>query len=561
MARPVIPSERSESRNLACRPAGRLAVVAAALLCVFASTCALAAAPPDPSVRLYDTAMLLSDTLRPQSLDERPGWTLIPEDTLAHKFSGDFVLMNNRVAVARAMDVYARTSAGWFKRASLSPFAMPLVGNEAVRVVENTPGAVQLALTHQNLSTGTVCYGLRLVAGEPLVEVRPDGGMGRFEFFTSACHLIVPEFFGDDLVYAPRIAQPRDPSDVKPRQAPPDEKGDIDEMYKSLEDQHRKAIIGGGVVPETAIPAENLLLSLQGKGSSVVVCVWEGAERQVGAFMVLPGRLADLRLECVQGRRVWLACLEKEGLWREFAVAEGGAPADILRTFKPPFPAKWRASFVGAGGVCESITFEEPPEKAPVPDDWRGPVILYPIDRSRGTPLTTILPMDVLRSTLGVGPCQYILDAEGLGGDEPAPPDAVLAWLERLITKRRAARSAEEIEERLDVMLNHLAAARARIDDYAAFGREVRHVCREAAKRKKRPRPSSPSATVSTTTFSAAGRECRRPRRRRNWPARSRYSSRSRAPLPHSRHPPRPSAPSATPSTPRSPAAAWPRGG
>jgi len=32
-------------------------------------------------------------------------------------------------------------------------------------------------------------------------------------------------------------------------------------------------------------------------------------------------------------------------------------------------------------------------------------------------------------------------------------------------------------------MLTHLAAARQRIDDYAAFGRQVRHVCREAAKK------------------------------------------------------------------------------
>ncbi len=44
---------------------------------------------------------------------------------------------------------------------------------------------------------------------------------------------------------------------------------------------------------------------------------------------------------------------------------------------------------------------------------WLGPAILYPIDRLPETPLDTYTATDVVRSTLGVGPCQYILDVEG----------------------------------------------------------------------------------------------------------------------------------------------------
>jgi hypothetical protein len=39
--------------------------------------------------------------------------------------------------------------------------------------------------------------------------------------------------------------------------------------------------------------------------------------------------------------------------------------------------------------------------------------ILYPIQRAKDTPLEVMTPADVVRDTLGVGPCEYILDKEG----------------------------------------------------------------------------------------------------------------------------------------------------
>ena len=43
----------------------------------------------------------------------------------------------------------------------------------------------------------------------------------------------------------------------------------------------------------------------------------------------------------------------------------------------------------------------------------QGPALVYPINRLEATPLEAFTVVDVMRATLGVGPCEYILDVEG----------------------------------------------------------------------------------------------------------------------------------------------------
>src|SRR5262249_25874906 len=44
---------------------------------------------------------------------------------------------------------------------------------------------------------------------------------------------------------------------------------------------------------------------------------------------------------------------------------------------------------------------------------FEGTMVLYPINRVAKTPIDAFTVVDVMRSTLGVGPCQHILDVEG----------------------------------------------------------------------------------------------------------------------------------------------------
>ena len=77
--------------------------------------------------------------------------------------------------------------------------------------------------------------------------------------------------------------------------------------------------------------------------------------------------------------------------------------------------------------------------------------------------------MDVLRNTLGVGPCQYVLDTEGIGSEEAATPEVVAAWLEKRLARPDAAGAGEEIKARLAAMTAHVSRAQARMMEYGDF--------------------------------------------------------------------------------------------
>ena len=78
-----------------------------------------------------------------------------------------------------------------------------------------------------------------------------------------------------------------------------------------------------------------------------------------------------------------------------------------------------------------------------------------------------MLPIDVLRNTIGVGPCQYLLQAEGLFTDDDPTPAAVLDEVERLFSRRRDRQSSEEIQQRLEQAVAHIGAVQARLGHYA----------------------------------------------------------------------------------------------
>lgn len=41
-------------------------------------------------------------------------------------------------------------------------------------------------------------------------------------------------------------------------------------------------------------------------------------------------------------------------------------------------------------------------------------VLIYLLDRYENTPLSVFTPVDIMRQTLGRGPCEYIVDIEGI---------------------------------------------------------------------------------------------------------------------------------------------------
>ena len=108
-------------------------------------------------------------------------------------------------------------------------------------------------------------------------------------------------------------------------------------------------------------------------------------------------------------------------------------------------------------------------------------MLVYAMDRSQATPLTTFTPIDILRGTLGVGPCQYILQTEGLASDANPTPDNVMTWIEKQFSRKKEKKAATEIREQLAQMVEHVGQAHARIGRYSRMFADVEGLCNTAA--------------------------------------------------------------------------------
>jgi hypothetical protein len=428
-----------------------------------ASTAPEAAAP---QVRIYDTGLPAVAPLSPEAVTDRKGWTLVAEGDTRHTFSGHAVLANDRVAVAVGTgagwaQVFAITESGATLRAVVAPMLslMPATPEEAATVPpgprvkaaavdQNTSGAGSLSVAFAD-GGREVTATYRLTMGQPILEVRPCSDAKRLSIRSRADYAVVPDYFGDDRIFAAAAL----------------------------------------AAPRTGLPAENFFLSLSGGGDGMMMCTWpsSAANADVLASGDGPDRaIAGYEVECVPGKPVWLAFMEGKRLWHAKAVeSKTRETATLGPRWVRPFPAKWRATWyfpdypdLNYSGIsvadnvfcahpriiCMGVEIMADDTKFRCMDK-RGDIILYPIDRNAQTPLDIFTPMDVLRNTLGVGPCQYVLDSEGLGSTEATTPEVTAAWLEKRL-KRSDAAAGPEIKARLDAMTAHVGRVRNRVDVY-----------------------------------------------------------------------------------------------
>ena len=106
---------------------------------------------------------------------------------------------------------------------------------------------------------------------------------------------------------------------------------------------------------------------------------------------------------------------------------------------------------------------------------FEGPALIYPIDRVPATALDTFTVLDVVRNTLGVGPCEYILDVEGQqskykGRATCSVRDTLNPDLRQQTAKGSARAEIEKVLEDLMIFIRHI---RGRIEGYVAFGHET----------------------------------------------------------------------------------------
>jgi hypothetical protein len=413
--------------------------------------------PGTPFTYLFDTGSRSPRPLAPKTLDAKEGWTLVAEDDTEHAFQGDAVLLNDKlILVLRRQgpgaEVYSQTPDGPKLRAvvmAAPPKAIAITGASSVRIVENNPGAVMVeADFHVDGQTGTCTASFRLTTGQAMLEMTGGKGAERFFVWSNTRYLVVPDFFADDMVFSAATC------DVRPIGNP----------------SRRPSRFG--------LPTESFLLGMIEGGDCVLACVWRSPEQE--AYAVARGSGADLAIRgCeIEGgaeKTLWVALLEQPDVWRVASVADF--------PLKRPFPARWRADWFRPDGASESWesegeeVFGAGPQRGParrLRDTEKLPCLVYALDRSPKTPLTVLCPIDVLRGALGVGPCEYVLESEGLATDTNPTPDEVMSWVVDMFSGNRDVPSADRVRERLDAMVDHVGRTQARIDEYASLARELR---------------------------------------------------------------------------------------
>lgn len=435
--------------------------------------------PASAGVSLFDSGTSSAQPLSTGALHAKAGWLRLPEDETAHTFRGDAVLLNDRLAVvlrskAAGFDVFSVTPAGCRQRTTLIPLAVGGAAPAAlsgVTILENNSAAVRLEAVFAAAAGVPMSLQCQLSVGQSILEIRPIVGVARLRLLHGARYVVIPDFFGDDMVFTP------------------------DSLVRD----------------RMILPAENFFFTPLDGGAALLMCVSSARMQNAEALIARSSEqrsFAGCEVDCAAGKNIWLASIDGAGLWHDRPLPAADLQAAFVLDWKPPFPAKWRADFLAEAGESRSWYFlggegpgdevlvaaaqgcpcriegqravvDGPLVAAGVSELPPRPLLVYPMDRSRATPLTAFCPTDVLRNTLGVGPCQYILQTEGLQSDANPTPDNVMTWIEKQIARKRQKKSADEIRDLVQQMVEHVGHVAERIQRYADLGRAVQKLCAE----------------------------------------------------------------------------------
>jgi hypothetical protein len=326
-------------------------------------------------------------------------------------------------------------------------------------------------------------WGLRyeLAAGQLFVQTEAREGTAALEIAAPCRFVVLPDFFADDIVV------------------------DALEIPASTAE----------------LPSENFLLHLSPGGDAIVMSV--ASARDQDAQIMLSGRdnqrvVDRSQVSFGKNGKVWVAVIEGRGVWHQHDLSKEDAKRIVALDWNMPYPAQWRADWHRAdkltdswemiaqknNGQFEKYGWADEPDTIPsnrkrwttvlgsfLYPCWldqagkgylqplkgtafQGPALIYPIKRVRTTPLSEFTIIDIVRATLGVGPCEYILDVEGQGSQYKGRATcATRDSLAEIYSHKQQKRKTAEIEQILQEVVVFVKHIRGRIGDYVTFGHEL----------------------------------------------------------------------------------------
>jgi hypothetical protein len=149
-------------------------------------------------------------------------------------------------------------------------------------------------------------------------------------------------------------------------------------------------------------------------------------------------------------------------------------------------------------------------------------VLIYPLGRVAGTPLDVFTPVDLMRETLGQGPCEYILDLAGIkprpaGGDRPTLAYATCGlWdyhLKPILgqLKKKPDGTFEPLDEKtkthlvqaMEDMWYFVHAIHDRLREYKQWGAEAEAFCKKESATNPPSKPIADPALAQLARLNA----------------------------------------------------------
>jgi len=472
-------------------PVAQTSRIAAGFLVAMSFATARGVDAPPATVRLFDTGTASAAPIAPEALAKRDGWGEVGDGEVSRAFKGDAAFLNNRLAVVlrrrgRGAEIHTLDPAGAKLRATLIPVGATSLSS--LKIVRNDPSGVALEATYGGPDAATLAVRYELNMGQVFVRTEPRGDVKGLRVEAPCRFAVMPDFFADDIVV------------------------DAAELTAA----------------EAELPSENFLIHLLGSGDALVMNVWSVAQEDVRITLSGQGSekaISGSEILYGKGGAIWVGVLDGPGTWHTRPVAREEAGKEIRLDWKAPFAAQWRVDLRRDDGLTDSWEMlTQRPDGTYVKHEWfgqpdafgtpdwmkadrkrwttvlgtfqypcwidkesqgylqplksklrfEGPAVLYPINRIQETPLDRFTVVDVMRATLGVGPCEYILDLEGQRKEaEGIPTCASRSKINIIYASKQQKKKRAELEKALDDVLAFIRHIRGRIEGYVAFGHEM----------------------------------------------------------------------------------------
>jgi hypothetical protein len=481
-----------------------------ALISLISVTAAEAQDPPRAGVGAWDTGSASAAPLPADALESKSGWTKLEGSTAADALKGDLVVSNGRLlAVVRqkgsGVELYSLKSGKPIYRSALFPSTGGPLAH--IALPELGRGAAVLEVAWKGASAR-----FRLPRGEMFVESESLVGDAALRIDCPGRFVLLPDFFADDiLVDARKLAL--DKVELPSENFVLHFAGAHDAIVMGVfenRDQDVRVTLGGQGDERVITGSE---IAYGKKGRKIWVSVLEGPgiwhSVDVGAAdkkKILP---LDWTMPFVAQWRVdftrkddltdsWdllLPAPEGDGFIKPSWLAQDGKISEATRTssgevdrdaYKPGGPAsdrlgperkRWTTVLGFVPYPCwtdkDRKGFLQPLDHKKVA--FEGPVLIYPLNRLAETPVEWYTPVDVVRNTLGVGPCQYILDVEGQKQEHVGRATChVRTLLNETYGAGQQKAKRVDVEHYLGDALDFVTHIRNRILAYVEFGRELR---------------------------------------------------------------------------------------